>query len=57
MYTYIDTDCVIEVLSFFLEELKIVGKLPLDFNIEMIMQAVPLLLTWNLCDFGDTYSK
>ena len=39
MYTYIDTNHGLEVLRLFLEELEREGKLPLDFNIKMIMQV------------------
>ena len=57
MYTYIDTNHGLEVLRLFLEELEREGKLPPDFNIEMIMQAATLIMRWNIFEFGDTFFK
>jgi hypothetical protein len=57
MYTYIDTDHALEVLRLFLEELEREGKLPTDFDIDMIMQAATLIMKWNLFEFGNTFFK
>ena len=57
MYTNIDTNYALEVMRLFLEELKKEGKLPPDFNIEMIMQAAKLIVKWNIFKFGDTFFK
>ena len=48
MYTYIDANHGLEVLRLFLEELEREGKLPPDFNIEMIMQAATPIMRWNI---------
>ena len=57
MYTNIDTTHALEVFRLFLEESGKEGKLPPDFNIEMIMQATKLIKKWNLFKFGDTFFK
>ena len=44
-------------MRLFLEEPEKEGKLPPDFNIEMIMQAAKLIMKWNLFEFGDIFFK
>ena len=48
MYTKIETEHGLEVLWQFLEELKEEGKLPPDFDIEMIVEAAALVMRWNI---------
>ena len=57
MYTYIDTNHALGVLRLFLEELEREGKPATDLDIQMIMQAVTLIMKWNLFEFGDTFFK
>ena len=57
MYTNIDTDHALEILRSFLEELEAEGKLPLDFDIDMILEAAALVMRWNIFEFGDCYFK
>ena len=39
----------------FLEELRDEGKLPTDYDIEMILCAAALVMRWNLFEYGDTF--
>ena len=48
MYTNIDTKHALEVLIKFLEEVEEEGKLPPDFDIEMIVELATLIMRWNL---------
>ena len=57
MYAYIDTNGALEVLRLFLEKTDREGKLQSDFGIEMILQAVSLILEWNLFEFDATFFK
>merc|ERR1712086_1230046 len=57
MYTKIETEHCLEVLRQFLEELQEEGKLPPDFDIEMIVEAAALVMRWNLFECGDCYLK
>ena len=57
MYTNIDTDHALEILRSFLEELEAEGKLPLDFDIDMILEAAALVVRWNIFEFGYCYFK
>ena len=57
MYTKIETEHGLEILRQFLEELQEEGKLPPDFDIEMIVETVALVMGWNLFEYGDCYLK
>ncbi|KAL7523453.1 hypothetical protein ACHAWF_000527 [Thalassiosira exigua] len=57
MYTNIDTDRALEILRSFLEELKAEGKLSLDFDNGMILEAAALVMIWNIFEFGGCYFK
>ena len=57
MYTNIDTEHALIILRKFLEELAAEGKLPLDFVIEMIVEAAKLVMRWNIFVYGDCYFK
>ena len=55
MYTNIDTDHALHILRLFLEELKDDGCLPEDFDIDMLIEAATLIMTWNLFEYGDLF--
>ena len=57
MYSSIDTKHALEVLQKFLEELEEEGKLPPDFDVDVIVQAAALIMCWNLFEYGDSFSK
>ena len=57
MYSSIDTKHALEVLQKFLEELEEEGKLPPDFDVDMIVQAAALIMCWNLFEYGDSFFK
>ena len=57
MYTNIDTGHALKVLRWFLEELKREGKLPPDFDIDMIIEAATIVMRWNIVEFGDAFLK
>ena len=44
MYTHIDTNYALEVLRLFPEELEREGKLPPNFDKNMIMQTATLIM-------------
>ena len=55
MYTNIDTEHALIILRKFLKELAVEGKLPLNFDIEMVIEAAELVMRWNMCVYGDCY--
>ena len=59
MYTNIDTTHGLEILRKFLEELEEEGKLPLGFDIDMLLQvqAASIVMRWNIFEYGDCYFK
>ena len=57
MYTNIDTKHVLEVSRNFLEELEEEGKLPHDFDIDMMVQAATPIVPWIFSEYGDIFSK
>ena len=57
MYTKVETEQGLEVLQQFLEELQEEGKLPPDFDIEIIVEAAALVIRWNPFECGDCYLK
>ena len=52
MHTYIGTNHTLKVLRLLLEDLKEEGKLLLNLDIEMSMQAAMLIMNRNLFEFG-----
>ena len=57
MQTKIETEHGLEVLRQFLEELQEEGKLPPDFDIDVIVEAAALVMRWNLFECGDCHLK
>ena len=57
MYTNIDIDHALKVLRWFLKELEREGKLPEDFDIDMIIEAATIVMRWNIVEFGDAFLK
>ena len=57
MYTNIETTHALNVLRWFLEELKEEGQLPEDFDIDMIIEAAAIIMRWNIMEVGDTFLK
>ena len=59
MYTNIDidTDDGLKILGKFLEELREEGKLPRDFDIDMIVEAAKLVMRWNIFVYGNYFFK
>ena len=57
MYTNICTAHALKILRDWLEELKIDGKLPPDFDIDMIIEAAQIVMSWNIFEFGNCYFK
>ena len=57
MDTNIDTGPALRVLRWFLEELKREGKLPGDFDIDMVIEAATIVMRWNIVEFGDVFLK
>ena len=55
MYTSIDIEHGLEVLRQFLEELEQEGNLPLDFDIDLIVEAASLVMRWNIFEYGDCH--
>ena len=53
MYTNIDTEHALQVLRWFLEELDAEGNLPPDYDIDMLLDAARIVMTWNIFEFGD----
>ena len=40
-----------------IEGLKSEGKLPADFDIDMISEAATIVMRWNIVEFGDVFLK
>ena len=57
MYTKIVIGHALRVLRWFLEELMREGKLPKDFDIDMIIEAATIVMRWNIVEFGDIFLK
>ena len=55
MYTNIDTKHALQVLEWFLNELKLEGRLNDDFNTKMIVEAATLIMKWNLFEYGNSF--
>ena len=55
MYTNINTEHGLSILSKFLHELREEGKLPDNWDIKMILCAAELIMKWNLFEYGDSY--
>ena len=55
MYINIDTEHALWVLWKFLEDIFEEGKLPLDFDINMLVQAATFIMCWNLFKYGDCF--
>ena len=52
MYTNINTEHALQVLEWFLNELKTEGHLDDNFNIKIIVEASALIMRWNLFEYG-----
>ena len=55
MYTNIDTQHALEVISSWLDRLRNESKLPTDFPLDAIKEAMVLVMTNNIFVFGDLY--
>ena len=55
MYTNIDTTHGLKILKDFLTELQNEGRLPDEFDIDVLVEAATLTMRWNLFEFGDSY--
>ena len=53
MYTNIDTDHAIEVISLWLDSLE--GQLPAGFPLEAVKDAMTIVMRYNLFQYGDMY--
>ena len=53
MYTNIDTRHAIQVISSFMDELEAAGNLPDGFPIEATKNAMSIIMTTNIFEFGD----
>ena len=57
IYANIDTEHALTILRLFLEELDREGLLPLDFKIELVIEAARIVMTWNIFEYGDCYFR
>ena len=55
MYNNIDTDHAIEVITWWLNDLNEQNKLPHDFPLEAILEAMEIIMKNNIFEFGDCY--
>lgn len=55
MYNNIDTEHAIEVISWWLNDLKTRGQLPHDFPLEAVIEAMKIIMRNNIFEYGDCF--
>ena len=55
MHANIDTTHGLKILNDFLVELWNEGCLAADFDVDMLIEAVALILRWNIFEYGDSH--
>ena len=55
MYNNIDTEHAIEVITWWLNDLNAQHRLPQDFPLEAILEAMTVIMKNNIFEFGDCY--
>ena len=53
MYNNIDTNHAIEVISWWLDDLAVKGKLPKNFPLEAVKVAMKIIMKHNVFEYGD----
>ena len=55
MYSSIDTDHAIRVITWWIKDLNRRGLLPLDFPVDAVLSAMRIIMKNNLFEFGDLF--